>query len=40
VVTYKMHYLGTIFTMEMNSINKILCDNVVHKKHINALQQP
>jgi hypothetical protein len=38
VVTYKMHYEGTTFTMKMNSNDKILCDNIVNKQHINVLK--
>jgi hypothetical protein len=38
VVTYKMHYLGTTFTMKVNSNDKILCDNIVNKQHINVLK--
>ena len=40
VVTYKMHYLGTTFTLKMNSNDKILCDNIVNKQHINLLKWP
>ena len=35
---HKMHYVGTIFIMKMNSNDKILCDNIVNKKHINVLK--
>ena len=38
VVTYKMHYFGTTFTMKINSNDKILCDNIVNKQHINVLK--
>ena len=38
VVTYKMHYVGTTFTLKMNSNDKILCDNIVNKQHINVLK--
>ena len=38
VVTYKMHYVGTIFTMKMNSNDKNLCDNIAHKQHNNVLK--
>ena len=40
VVTYKMHYVGTTFTMKMNSNDKILCGNIVNKQHINVLKWP
>ena len=38
VVTYKMHYVGTTFTMKMNSNDKNFCGNIVNKKHINVLK--
>jgi len=38
VVTYKMHYVGKTFTLMMNSNDKILCDNIVNKQHINVLK--
>ena len=38
VVTYKMQYVGTTFTMKMNSNDKIVCDNIVNKQHINVLK--
>jgi hypothetical protein len=38
VVTYKMHYVGTTFTMKMNFNDKILCYNISNKQHINALK--
>ena len=40
VVIYKMNYVGTAFTMKMNSNDKILCDNIVYKQHINVLKSP
>ena len=40
VVTYKMHYAGTSFTLKMNSNDKILCDNIVNKQHVNVLKLP
>ena len=40
VVTYKMHYVGTTFTMKMNSNDKILCDNIVNKQDIYVLKWP
>ena len=40
VMTYKMHYVGTTFTLKMNSNDKILCDNIVNKQHINVLKLP
>jgi hypothetical protein len=40
VVTYKMHYVGTTFTMKMISNDKILCDNIVNKQHINVVKWP
>ena len=40
MVTYKMHYVGTTFTLKMNSNDKILRDNVVNKQHINVLKIP
>ena len=33
-----MHYVGTTFTVKMNSNDKIVCDNIVNKKHINVLK--
>jgi len=38
VVNYKMNYVGTTFTMKMNSNDKILCDNIVNKQRINVLK--
>ena len=38
VVTYKVHYVGTTFTMKMNSNDKVLCDNIVNKQHVNVLK--
>jgi hypothetical protein len=35
-----MHYLDTTFTMEMNSNDKILCDNIVNKQNVNVLKWP
>ena len=32
-----MHYVGTTFTKNMNSIEKKLCGNNVNKQHINYL---
>jgi hypothetical protein len=40
VVTYKMHYVGTTFTMKMNSNDKVLCDNIANKKDIIILKWP
>ena len=40
VVTYKMNYLGTTFTLKMNSNVKILCGNTVDKQNINVLKWP
>ena len=40
VVTYKMHYVGTTFTLKMNSNDKILRDNIVNKQHLNVLKIP
>ena len=40
VVTYKMHYVGTTFTLKMNSNDKILRDDIVNKQHINLLKIP
>jgi hypothetical protein len=40
VVTYKMHYVGTTFTMKMISNDKILCGNIVNKQHIYVLKWP
>jgi hypothetical protein len=39
-MTYKMHYVGTTFTLKMNSNDKILSDNIVNKQHINVLKLP
>ena len=39
-VTYKMNYVGTTFTLKINSNDKILCDNIVNKQHINILKLP
>ena len=33
-----MHYVGTTFTLKMNSNDKILLDNIVNKQHINVLK--
>ena len=33
-----MHYVGTTFTLKMNSNDKILGDNIVNKQHINVLK--
>ena len=38
MVTYKMHYVGTIFTMKMNSNDKIVCDNISNMKDIDVLK--
>ena len=38
VVTYKMHYVGTTFTLKMNSNDKILCENIVDKHHTHVLK--
>jgi hypothetical protein len=38
VVTYKMYYVGTTFTMKMNSNYKILCDNIVNKHNTKVLK--
>ena len=40
VVTYKMHYVGTFFTLKMNSNDKILRDNILNKQHSNVLKIP
>ena len=40
VVTYKLHYVGTTFTMKMNSNDKVLCGNIVHKQNFNVLKGP
>ena len=37
VATYKMHYVGTTFTMKMNSNDKILCDNILNKQDTKVL---
>jgi len=37
-VTYKIHYVGTSFTVKMNSNHKILCRNIVNKQSINVLK--
>ena len=34
---HKMDYVGTTFTLKMNSNDKILYDNIVHKQHIDVL---
>ena len=36
----KMHYVGTPFTLKMNSNDKILSDNIANKQHINVLKLP
>ena len=33
-----MHYVGTTFTLKMNSNDKAFCDNIVNKQHINVLK--
>jgi hypothetical protein len=38
VVTYKMHYVGTTFTMKMNSNDKNLIENVANKQNIYVLK--
>jgi hypothetical protein len=38
VVIYKMHYVGTTFTLKMNSNDKILCDNIAEKDQVNVLK--
>ena len=38
MVTYKMHYVGTTFTLKMNSNDKILRDDIVNKQHTNVLK--
>ena len=38
VVTYKMYYVGTTFTMKMNPNDKILFGNIVNKQDINLLK--
>jgi len=35
-----MDYVGTTFTLKMNSNDKILCDNIVNKQHIDVLKLP
>ena len=40
MVTYKMHNVGTTFTVKMNSNDKILSDNIVNKQHVDALKWP
>jgi hypothetical protein len=35
-----MHYLGTTFTMKMNSSDKIVCDNIANKQNFNVLLGP
>ena len=40
VVTYKMNYVGKIFTLKMNSNDKILRDSIANKQHINELILP
>jgi hypothetical protein len=37
VVTYKIHYVGTTFTMKMNSNDKFCRDNIFNKQLINIL---
>jgi hypothetical protein len=37
---HKMYYVGTTFTMKMNSNDKILCGNIFNKQHINLLKRP
>jgi hypothetical protein len=39
-MTYKMHYVGTTFTLKMNSNDKTLRDNIVNKQRINVLKLP
>ena len=36
-MTQKMYYMGTTFTMKIESNDKVLCDNIVNKQHVNAL---
>ena len=38
VVTLKMNYAGTTFTIEMNSNDKILCGNIAYKQNIDVLK--
>jgi hypothetical protein len=38
VVTYKMHFVGTTFTMKINSNDKDLRENTVNKQRINVLK--
>jgi hypothetical protein len=38
VVTKKMQYLGTTFTMKTNSNDKILCGNFFYKQIVNVLK--
>jgi hypothetical protein len=40
VVTYKMHYVGTTFTMKMISNDQIMCDSIADKQQINVLEWP
>ena len=40
VATKKMHYVGTTFTMKINSNDKILCDNIFNKQYNNVLKWP
>jgi hypothetical protein len=40
VVTYKKYYVGTIFTMKVNSNDEILCENIVNKQNINVPNGP
>jgi hypothetical protein len=35
-----MYYVGTTFTMKINSNDKILCGNIVNKQDINVLKGP
>jgi len=35
-----MQYVGTTFTVKMNSSDKIVCDNIANKQDINVLKWP
>jgi hypothetical protein len=35
---YRLHYVGTTFTMKMNSNNKILCCDMVNNWNISVLK--
>jgi len=35
-----MYYVGTTFTMKMNSNNKFVCENIINKQSINVLKWP